>query len=198
MRNNTEFSRYCQLSPSSEPAHISDTFLSEIWADFLGDLAGQTDGGVDDEVTVQDEDAEDEEALAGGEDDVEGEHHPVGPSVGLERLRAGQLPEREGQVGYHGADQQQQQEGVTEHLGEQVTSSSSFLSSPSPSSSSLQNHRPATAKFAGRLELSITRGEFCFCRATLLQLQQGIISAPSMYVMFVSRPAVDLLKISVT
>ena len=115
MRNNTELSRYCQFSPSSEPAHISDTFLSKIWADFLGDLAGQTDGGVDDEVTVQDEDAEDEEALAGGEDDVESQHDPVGPGVGLV---TGQLPDSEGQVGYDGADQEQQQDGVAEHLGE--------------------------------------------------------------------------------
>ena len=66
-------------------------------------------------MTVQDEDAEDEEALAGGEDDVESQHDPVGPGVGLS---AGQLPDSEGQVGYDGADQEQQQDGVAEHLGE--------------------------------------------------------------------------------
>ena len=66
-------------------------------------------------MTVQDEDAEDEEALAGGEDDVESQHDPVGPGVGL---CTGQLPDSEGQVGYDGADQEQQQDGVAEHLGE--------------------------------------------------------------------------------
>ena len=81
----------------------------------LGDLPGQADGGVDDEVTVQDEDAEDEDALAGGEDDIESQHDPVGPGVGL---CGDQLPDSEGQVGYDGADQEQQQDGVAEHLGE--------------------------------------------------------------------------------
>ena len=170
MRNNTEFSRYCQLSPSSEPAHISDTFLSEIWADFLGDLAGQTDGGVDDEVTVQDEDAKDEDALAGGEDDVESQHDPEGAGVSL---GGRQVPERQRQVGYHGADQQQQEDGVTEYLGlgEQVTSTPSTFSISS--SSTLQEHRRATAEFAGRLEVSLAGGGS-------LQLLQGIISASVM------------------
>ena len=66
-------------------------------------------------MTVQDEDAEDEDALAGGEDDIESQHDPVGPGVGL---CGRQLPDSEGQVGYDGADQQQQQDGVTEDLGE--------------------------------------------------------------------------------
>ena len=159
MRNNTELSRYCQFSPSSEPAHISDTFLSKIWADFLGDLAGQTDGGVDDVVTVQDEDAEDEDALAGGEDDVESQHDLVDSSVGLERLCGRQVPDREAQLGYHGADQQEQQQRVTEHLGQLVTTTTSTI---------ILIHSPATAQFAGRLKLCVAGGT--------LQLQQGIIS----------------------
>ena len=135
-------------------------------------------------MTVQDEDAEDEDALAGGEDDVESQHDPEGAGVSL---GGRQLPERQRQVGYHGTDQQQQEDGVTEHLGlgEQVTSTSTTISyttssttsytssttaSSTSSSSTLQEDRRATAEFAGRLEVSLAgRG--------ILQLQQGIISA---------------------
>ena len=68
-------------------------------------------------MTVQDEDAEDEDALAGGEDDVESQHDPVGPSASV-GLSGRQLPDGEAEVGYDGADQEQQQDGVTEDLGE--------------------------------------------------------------------------------
>ena len=85
--------------------------------DLLGDLPGQTDGGVDDVVAVQDEDAEDEEALAGGEDDVQRQHHLVGPSISLEGVR-GQPPDGESEVGDHGAEQEEKEDGVTEDLGQ--------------------------------------------------------------------------------
>ena len=73
-------------------------------------------------MAVQDEDAEDEDALAGGEDEVESQHDLVGPSVDLERLRGRQPPDSEGEVSNHGADQEQEEDGVTEDLVESFTS----------------------------------------------------------------------------
>ena len=69
-------------------------------------------------MAVQDEDAEDEDTLAGGEDEVESQHDLVGPSVDLEGLRGRQPPDSEGEVSNHGADQEQEEDGVTEDLGE--------------------------------------------------------------------------------
>ena len=101
-------------------------------------------------MTVQDEDAEDEEALAGGEDDLERQHHLVGPRVSLERLGGRQLPDGEAQLGYHGADQEEEEDGVTEDLG---------LTSPTSTTT--------VAQLAGRLPTGV-------------QLQQGLIPPSAM------------------
>ena len=90
--------------------------------EFLLDLPGDTDYGVEDVLAVQDEDAEDEEALAGGEDDVQREHDLVGAGVGLKGLR-GQAPHGEGEVRDHGGHHEEEEEGVSEDLWEVLDAS---------------------------------------------------------------------------
>ena len=89
--------------------------------EFLLDLPGDTDYGVEDVLAVQDEDAEDDEALTGGEDDVQREHDLVGAGVGVERLR-GQAPHGEGEVRDHGGHHEEE-EGVSEDLWEVLDAS---------------------------------------------------------------------------
>ena len=101
-------------------------------------------------MAVQDEDAEDEDALAGGEDEVESQHDLVGPSVGLARLRGSQPPDSQGEVSDHGADQQEEEDGVTEYLGETSLTSTTTVAQ-------------LAARLAGRS-----------------QLQQGLIPPPAM------------------
>ena len=92
------------------------------YKEFVLQFPADGEEGFEDVLAVQNEDAEDEEALTGGEDDVQREHDLVGAGVGVERLR-GQAPHGEGEVRDHGGHHEEEEEGVSEDLREVLDAS---------------------------------------------------------------------------